>query len=136
MNDVNYVKETFKSWHKAHNWLIHVYPNQIHKLNHELTGIKAITYEERLGGSGKTESMRISIINDKIVKLEKYKKHCESICSTCESLLSDVKPQYRDIFEYSFKYNSNVSYVSYKTSYSQSRIYEIIDGESERLSRE
>lgn len=136
ITDVNYVKGQFKSWYRANNWLVHIYPHKLGELEFELTKIKAISYEEKIGGTSETESMRISRISDKMTYLEKEKKHNESICEICEFHLKRIRPQYQEIFEYIFKHNATTSYTSYRTGYSERRIYEVINEETERLSRE
>ena len=136
INDVNYVKSQFQSWYRANNWLIHIYPFKLSELEHKLKGVQSPNFEEKTGFSQITESMRRSKIIDRINMLEQERRHNESICDICEALLERVRPQYHDVFEYMYKYNSTVAYVAYKTGYSERRIYEIINEESERLSRE
>ena len=136
MHDTNFIKSQLESWRSCINWIEYTYPERLFELEHELENFRAITYEEKLGSSGINESMRRSIVNDKINELESYKKHCESVIEFCEKLMGRVKPQYRDVFEYRYKTQATWSWISYKTGYSASGFFKILDVETERLANE
>lgn len=136
MNDVNFIKSQLESWRSCINWIERIYPERLYELEHELTGIKAITYEEKMGGGTSNESMRRSVIIDKINELDLYRKHCESVIAFCEKLMERVKPQYREVFEYRYKTQATWSWISYKTGYSSSGFFKILDVETERLANE
>ena len=136
MNDVNFIKSQLESWKSCINWIKYIYQEQLFELEHELRNEKAISYEEKQGGNGVSESMRRSIVNDKINELEAYKKHCESVIAFCENIIERVRPQYRDVFKYRYKTHSKLSWIAYQTGYEEDTIYKICDRETERLSNE
>lgn len=136
MNDVNYIKGQLQSWRKCINWLNVKYPEKLFELEHQLENLKGISYEEKQGGSGIDESMRRSIINDKITKLEKKKRHCEAVIEFCEDIIQEVKPQYRDVFIYKYSTHATMSWIAYRLGIEEDTIYKNIDRETERIANE
>lgn len=136
MNDVNYIKGQLNSWRQCINWLEEKYPEKKFELDHKLQNVKGISYEEKQVGGSTDESMRRSVIIDQLNELESEKEHCESVVAFCERIVKRVKPQYQNIFVYRYSTDSTISWICYKTDYSKSRVYEIIDQETERLSNE
>ncbi|QIK70853.1 hypothetical protein G7062_11350 [Erysipelothrix sp. HDW6C] len=136
MNDVNYIKDQLSSWRKCINWIDKVFPEKEFIIQHELDGLKATTYEERVGGGESNESMRRSKLNDKMNDLIAEKEHCESVIRHCERILNKVQPKYRVVFEYRYKHSSTISYIGFKTGYEGKTVYQIIDRETERIANE
>ena len=136
MNDVNFIKSQLESWRSCINWIERIYPERLYELEHELTRIKAIAYEEKIGGGTSNESMRRSVIIDKINELNVYKKHCESVIAFCENIIERVKPEYKAVFEYRYQTQCTWSYITYRTGWSKTSFFRILDVETERLANE
>ncbi|MDE8163832.1 hypothetical protein PT189_07320 [Erysipelothrix rhusiopathiae] len=136
MSDVNYIKGQLDSWKQCINWLEEKYPEKKFELDHKLHNIKGISYEEKQVGLFSNESIRRSIIIDQLNELEFEREYCESVVAFCERIVKKVKPQYQNIFIYRYRTNSTISWICYKTDYSKSRVYEIIEQETKRLSNE
>ena len=136
MNDTNFIKSQLESWRSCINWIEYTYPERLFELEHELEKFKAISYEEKLGSSGINESMRRSIVIDKINELNSYKQHCESVIAFCEDVIERVDEHYREVFEYRYKTQCTWSYITYKTGWSKTSFFRILDVETERLANE
>ena len=79
------------------------------------------------------ESMRRSIVNDKLNELKEDLNHRKKTIAECEKIVSQVKLEYQSVFEYRYKYLLDVPVVAGKTIYSESRIYEILNEEVKRI---
>ena len=133
MNDVNYIKGQLQSWRACINWIDKEYPEKKFELEHERKNLKGINYEENTGGVLVDESMRRSIVNDKLNELKEDLNHRKKTIAECEKIVSQVKSEYQSVFEYRYKYLLDVPVVAGKTIYSESRIYEILSEEIKRI---
>lgn len=136
MNDVNFIKSQLESWRSCMNWINVVYHEKMFELEHELKNEKAISYEDKQGGTTLNESMRRSMVIDKMNELDKFKTHCETVIEFCESLMSKVRPQYKDVFEYRYWSCATISWIGYQTGFEEDTIYKICDRETERIANE
>lgn len=134
MSDVNYIKAILSTWHPCKNWLERVYPEAKFKLDHKLENFKAISYEEKLGGSGVDESYRRSCVIDEINELEEERRQCQKTIIICEKIIAKIPEEYHATFRLLYEQGNTLENVAVKVPYNdKSYVLRLVDRETQRL---
>lgn len=105
-----------------------------------LTNSKGISYEEKAQGHTHSMDMRGAINADKTKEWDTLYafevRHYENVLMLCKFYLRQVNPKNRKVVDYWMTTRATIKWIAVKCNYSESRVKQIINEETTRISNE
>ena len=131
-------KATLRSYKACEIWLER-YELEYNDLIYSLSGVKAVSYENKAGGNSLSKDMQKAIASDTLVEFEKKhkkkKEYCENVIYLCKEWIKNVPEQHQDLMKsYIFDGKTQLE-VADEYNFSRQYIYKLIDTITARASQ-